>query len=92
MGKPNPIPARLQAWVDARQRHRISHAYVQMARELGLNPAKLEKLDNRQQEPWKAPLPQFIEHLYAKQFGREHRIERSARLSSSQSTVESASE
>jgi hypothetical protein len=42
-----------------------------MARELGLNPTKLGKLDNHQQEPWKAPLPQFIEHLYAKQFGRE---------------------
>jgi hypothetical protein len=22
-------------------------------------------------EPWKAPLPQFIEHIYAKRFGRE---------------------
>jgi hypothetical protein len=42
-----------------------------MARELGLNPTKLGRLDNHQQEPWKAPLPQFIEHLYAKRFGRE---------------------
>ena len=71
MGKPKPLPTRLQAWVDARKRHRLSHAHVQMARELGLNPTKLGKLDNHQQEPWNAPLPQFIEHLYAKQFGRE---------------------
>jgi hypothetical protein len=28
-------------------------------------------LDNHRQEPWKAPLPQFIEHLYFKRFGRE---------------------
>jgi hypothetical protein len=42
-----------------------------MARELGLNPKKLGKIDNHGQEPWKAPLPQFIEHLYAKRFGRE---------------------
>lgn len=28
-------------------------------------------LDNHRQEPWKAPLPQFIEHLYFKSFGRE---------------------
>jgi hypothetical protein len=42
-----------------------------MARELGLNPAKLGKLDNHRQEPWKLPLPRFIEHLYAKRFGRE---------------------
>jgi hypothetical protein len=41
-----------------------------MARELGLNPAKLGGLDNHKQEPWKLPLPQFIEHLYAKRFGR----------------------
>jgi hypothetical protein len=42
-----------------------------MARELGLNPGKLGKLSNHGQEPWKAPLPQFIEHLYLKRFGRE---------------------
>lgn len=42
-----------------------------MARELGLNPGKLGKLSNHRQEPWKAPLPQFIEHVYLKRFGRE---------------------
>jgi hypothetical protein len=36
-----------------------------------MNPRKLGKLDNHDQEPWKAPLPQFIEHLYLKRFGRE---------------------
>jgi hypothetical protein len=41
-----------------------------MARELGMNPRKLGKLDNHKQEPWKAPLPQFIEHIYEKRFGR----------------------
>lgn len=61
----------LQDWVEARRRHQLSHAHVQMARELGLNPKKLGKLDNHDQEPWKAPLPQFIEHLYVKRFGRE---------------------
>lgn len=42
-----------------------------MARELGLNPRRLGKIANHKQEPWKAPLPQFIEHLYLKRFGRE---------------------
>lgn len=28
------IPPDLQAWIDARKRHRLSHAQVQMAREL----------------------------------------------------------
>ncbi len=44
---------------------------MQMARELGLNPGKLGKISNHRQEPWKAPLPQFIEHLYLKRFGRD---------------------
>src|SRR5436189_3703606 len=65
------LPPQSQAWIDARRRHRLSHAHVQMARELGLNPKKLGKIDNHRQEPWKAPLPQFIEHLYVKRFGRE---------------------
>ncbi len=61
----------LQAWIDARSRHGLSHAHVQMARELGLNPKKLGSIDNHDQEPWKAPLPRFIEHLYLERFGRE---------------------
>ena len=48
--KKNSLDAKLQAWVAARQRHRLSHAHVQMARELGLNPAKLGKIDNHDQE------------------------------------------
>ena len=54
----------------ARKRHHLSHAQVQMARELGMNPAKLGKLDNHKQEPWKLPLPRFIEQLYFKRFGK----------------------
>jgi hypothetical protein len=65
------LPQDLQDWIDARKRFHLSHAHVQMARELGMNPRKLGKLDNHHQEPWKAPLPQFIEHLYLKRFGRE---------------------
>jgi hypothetical protein len=70
MGK-KTLPQNLQDWVEARKRHHLSHAHVQMARELGMNPKKLGKLDNHDQEPWKAPLPQFIEQLYFKRFGRE---------------------
>ncbi|MGH8906743.1 MAG: hypothetical protein ACRD0K_09550 [Egibacteraceae bacterium] len=59
------------AWIEARKRHRLSHAHVQMARELGMNPKKLGKIDNHHQEPWKQPLPQFIERLYLQRFGRQ---------------------
>nr|QEO74943.1 hypothetical protein [uncultured bacterium] len=69
--KNKPVPPKTQAWIDARKRHRLSHAHVQMARELGLNPKNLGGLDNHRQQPWKAPLPEFIEHLYLKRFGRE---------------------
>lgn len=69
MAKNSKLDPRLQAWVRARKRHRLSHAHVQMARELGMNPATLGKLDNHDQEPWKAPLPVFIEDLYEKRFG-----------------------
>ena len=64
-------PHNLQDWIEARKRFHLSHAHVQMARELGMNPKKLGKLDNHEQERWKAPLPEFIEHLYVKRFGRE---------------------
>ncbi len=66
--KPNPT---MQAWIDARKRHHLSHVQVQMARELGMNPKKLGKRDNQDQEPWKMPCGPHIEHLYSKRFGRE---------------------
>ena len=61
----------LQDWVAARKRFRLSDVHVQMAREIGMNPRQLGKLDNHHQERWKAPLPQFIERIYVKRFGRE---------------------
>jgi hypothetical protein len=64
------LAPKLQAWIAARKQHHLSHAHVQMARELGLNPAKLGGIDNHKQEPWKLPLPKFIEHLYEKSFGK----------------------
>lgn len=56
----------LEAWIEARQRHQLTHAQVQMALELGLSPSRLGKID----ELWKMPLPELIESLYLKRFGR----------------------
>ena len=64
------IPEKLRIWIVARRNLHLSHAQIQMARELGLNPEKLGKLANHKPEPWKAPLPRFIEELYFKRFGR----------------------
>jgi len=59
---------KLEKWQVAQKRHRLSDKQVQMARELGLNPDKLGKIDNHKQETWKSPLPQFIEEIYFKRF------------------------
>ncbi len=71
MPKKGFIPNKLKPWIEARKKYNLSHAQIQMARELGLNPGKFGGMANQKQEPWKAPLPDFIEHLYKKRFGKE---------------------
>jgi hypothetical protein len=68
--KKNFVSNKLKPWIEARKKYRLSHAQVQMARELGLNPKKFGGLANHEQQQWKAPLPDFIEHLYEKHFGK----------------------
>ncbi len=70
MPKAGFIPQKLRPWIEAQKRYHLSHAQVQMARELGMNPKKLGSLANHKQEPWKMPLPEFIEHCYEKRFHR----------------------
>ena len=70
MAKKKKIPEKYQVWIDARKKYRLSHAQVQMARELGMNPKRFGKLANYKQQPWKAPLPDFIEDIYFKRFGK----------------------
>lgn len=65
------IPNKYKVWIEARKRYHLSDAQVQMARELGLNPNKFGKLANEKQEPWKKPLPEFIEEIYFKRFHRK---------------------
>jgi hypothetical protein len=64
------LPSKLQPWFDARRRFKLSHAHIQMAREMGMNPKKFGSLANETQEPWKVPLPEFIAQCYRKRFGR----------------------
>lgn len=65
------MAVKIDKWVVAQKKHKLSDKHVQMARELGLNPDKLGKIDNHNQEAWKDPLPQFIENIYFKRFKRE---------------------
>ncbi len=71
MAKKGFIPNKLKPWIEARKKYRLTHAQIQMARELGLNPKKIGSLSNSKQQPWKLPLPEFIEEIYFKQFKRE---------------------
>ena len=63
--------SQIEKWIVAQKKHRLSDTHVQMARELGLNTDKLGKIDNHRQEPWKAPLPEFIEEIFYKRFKKE---------------------
>ena len=69
MAKKKTKSQKHQKWIDARKKYKLSHAQIQMARELGMNPQRFGKLDNHHQEKWKLPLGQFIEECYLKQFG-----------------------
>lgn len=71
MAKQKKYSHKYQIWIDARKKFKLSHAHIQMARELGMNPKKFGKLNNHKQEPWKSPLPVFIEDIYFKRFGKE---------------------
>ena len=68
-------PNKYKIWIEVRKRYHLSHAQIQMARELGMNPKRFGKIANEKQEPWKAPLPTFIERIYLKRFGRERPAE-----------------
>src|SRR5437899_12970469 len=70
MAKKRKPSQKIQRWIDARKRFHLSHAQVEMARELGMNPVKLGKLDNHEQELRKMSLRAYIEHLYMKRFAR----------------------
>jgi hypothetical protein len=39
MSKKKGIPEKYQVWIDVRKRYHLSHVHIQMARELGMNPA-----------------------------------------------------
>jgi hypothetical protein len=71
MAKKKNLSPKYQVWIDARKRFHLSHDHIRMARELGLNPKKFGKLANHKQEPWKLPLPEYIEYLYLKHFKKE---------------------
>lgn len=71
MAKKARIPHKFLPWIDARKKFRLSNAHIQMARELGLSPKRFAVYADVEGQPWKVPLPEFIEQQYLKQFGKE---------------------
>lgn len=71
MAKKTRIPHKFQPWIEARKKFHLSHAHIQMARELGLSPKKFGSYANRDSQPWKLPLVEFIEFLYERQFHKK---------------------
>ncbi|MBI4786931.1 MAG: hypothetical protein HY782_07795 [Chloroflexi bacterium] len=70
MSKKKTLTGKNQIWIEAQKKYKLSDAHVRMAKELGMNPKKFGGLANARQEPWKAPLPQFIKELYSRGFGK----------------------
>lgn len=55
-----------KAWAEAARRCRLSPADVRMAKELGFKPRSLLKNLPSPQQPWKAPVAEWVRELYAK--------------------------
>jgi hypothetical protein len=70
-GKSKNMKPQDKDWIEAKKRYRLTDTHIRMAKELGMNPKRFGGLANHKQEPWKAPLPEFIEGLYFKRFKRE---------------------
>ena len=81
MAKKRKSNQKIQRWIKARKRYHLSHAQAQMARELGMNPMKLGKLDNHEQEQCDAPENVYqtpIPETVRKAFSGQHYVRRGA--------------
>ena len=61
---------RERMWAEAVRRCRLSSEALAMAKELGLNPQTLIKNMPSRAEPWKAPVEDWVRHLYARRRSR----------------------
>ncbi|GMU52485.1 MAG: hypothetical protein AMXMBFR33_16310 [Candidatus Xenobia bacterium] len=65
MKRPSKPDPNMEQWIDARQKHRLTNEQVQMARELGLNPRRLDQVSGDK------PLAEYLAALYQERFGRD---------------------
>lgn len=62
------IPPKLQDWIAARERHNLSHAQVQMARELGFSARKLGRRMQSSAAASFQSIGEMIDASYLKRF------------------------
>jgi hypothetical protein len=60
-----------EEWLAAKKRCRLDDEEVRMAKELGIGPRSLIKNIPSRNQQWKAPVREWLRHLYSKKF--EHR-------------------
>lgn len=63
-------PAHSKVWAEAQRRHGCQRPTCGWPTDSVLHPKELGRMTIIGQERWKAPLPQFIEDLYARRFDR----------------------
>ena len=69
MSKKKSLSPKYQIWVDARVNYKLTHAQIQMARELGYNPKMLKKIFEN--DTLKLPLHLHIEEQYRETFKKD---------------------
>ena len=72
MKKPKTKHLSFQDWIDAKHRHGLSDAQVQMARELRLHAHKLPRTFHLNRRKGGRSLGELIEELYFKRHRRRH--------------------
>jgi len=53
-------------WAEVKERCRLTAEHIRMAKDLGMSPRSLIKNIPSRTERWKAPVRDWIEHLYEK--------------------------
>ena len=62
-----------QLWTEAQRRCRLSDEAVRLAKELGLSPRSLIKNIPSPKQQWKAPVEDWVRHIYEKRQGATSR-------------------
>ncbi len=107
MANPKRIPNKFKPWIAVRKKFNLSHAHIQMARELGMDLKRIRQpAKPDMNEPGRLPLNKYIEKLYLERFDKtepdvvttmeelaaEHLVRRETKKRAKENSSESDSE